>query len=824
MDPRSLPKLITSLLLGLLAFAFSGWARADPPGRVARLAYVSGSSSFSPGGEKDWVRAVVNRPLVSGDRLWVDAGARAELQLGAAAIRIAGGTSITLLNLDDRVAQVQLAQGTLNIRVRRLDSGQVFEVDTPNLAYVIRRPGSYRIEVDADGTATTVIARSGLAEVYGEGRAFITRERQAYRFFDSGLSDYETFALAAPDAFDRFSNERDRRWDTSASRRYVSPELIGYDDLDQYGTWRQVPDYGPVWTPTRVAADWAPYRDGHWAWVEPWGWTWVDDAPWGFAPSHYGRWAHLDSGWAWVPGPVAARPVYAPALVVFVGGSNLRISGSSGGNGAVGWFPLAPREVYRPSYTASREYFNSVNTSNTAIDRTRVTNLYNTTNVTNVTYVNQQVPGAVVAMLAVAFAQSRPVAKESVRVTRDMAVSAPATVVAPIAPVHASVVGAAPPSSRPPEAAQARRVVAQAAPPPPPVSFAVKQSALAANAGKPLDTAAVAALKPAAPAAAPTVKVVTAAQPVALPARPASASPPSGPAPSAQVPSAAQGTSAAEQPTRASSGRARPPSASAPTSAAAPASAAARTPAAVPAPAASPAPTASRAIESPVGRPAPARERQAAEAARSLPPAATTPSPRESGKPRAEEERATRAPTAVTKSPEPPGKPTSVDAAPAAASPIAPAAPKAAAPAINAPQPGEAPRVREPRQPREAPGEAPPRSAAPARQAEPQRSAPPPAAVPAPPPPAAAARVAPPAAPAPAARAPVTPAPAPATPAPATPAARSAPPAAPATPPAAESRTRRAAPDEGRAPARREAASEAKKAASDARNVDERRK
>jgi hypothetical protein len=790
MDLRPLRKLITITLLGLLGFVFSGWALADPPSRVARLAYVSGSSSFSPGGEREWVRSVVNRPLVTGDRLWVEAGARAELQLGTAAIRVGGATSVTLLNLDDRVVQVQLTQGTLNIRVRRLDRGHVFEVDTPNLAYLIRRPGSYRIHVDADGTATTVIARSGLAEVYGEGRAFITRERQAYRFFDSGLRDYETFALPAPDAFDRFASERDRRWDNSVSRRYVSPELIGYDDLDQYGTWRKVPDYGFVWMPTRVAADWAPYRDGHWTWVEPWGWTWVDDTPWGFAPSHYGRWARFDSGWGWVPGPVAARPVYAPALVVFVGGGNLRISGSSGGNGAVGWFPLGPREVYRPSYAVSREYFTSVNTSNTVIDRSRVTNVYNTTNVTNVTYVNQQVPGAVVAMLAAAFAQSRPVAKESVRVTREMAVSAPAIAVAPVAPVHTSIVGGAAPSSKPPEAAQARPVVAQAAPPPPPVPFASKRSALAANAGKPLDAAAVAALKPAAPAAAPTVKVVTPAQPVALPAKPASATAPTAAASPGQAASAAK-PSVRPSTSPAVSARSR---ASAPARAAEPPAAAKAEPA-----------------PSPAARPGPARG--PAEAARTSPPPASAASPGEARKPPARKERATRPSVAAPTVPEPAAKTAAPAAAAPATAPPRVVAPPSAAPPVAAPASRPAQAAKQAQEPREGP----PRAREPRQPREPQpASAQPPAAVERPP---AAAAV--PAAPARAAARAASAAP-PATPAaaapPAAPGARPAPAAAPAA-----QRARRATPDEASATGRREAASEAKKAASGARNADERR-
>ncbi|HMA06935.1 MAG TPA: DUF6600 domain-containing protein, partial [Ramlibacter sp.] len=517
LSPRRLGAILLLAVAGLLA---SGWALADPPSRVARLAYIAGDISFSPGGEGEWVRASVNRPMITGDRLWVDERGRAELQLGSAVLRVGGATSLTLLNLDDRTVQVQLAQGALNVRVQRLDRGQVFEIDTPNLAYSIRSPGSYRIDVDPDGTATTVVVRSGDAQVYGDRAAFITGVGQTYRFYGSDLRDYESYGLLRPDEFDNWSNERDRRWANSVSRRYVSPEMIGYEDLDQYGTWRKVPDYGAVWVPNRVAADWAPYRDGHWAWVEPWGWTWVDEAPWGFAPSHYGRWARIDNNWAWVPGPATARPVYAPALVAFVGGGDLR----SSGGGTVAWFPLGPRDVYRPSYTVSREYFNDVNTSNTVISRTNITNVYSNTNVTNITYVNQQVPGAVVAMLAAAFVQSRPVARETVKMNQQAFASAPVVAAAPVAPVHASVVGGqAALGAKPPERAQARPVVAQVAPPPPPVPFAAKQGALAVNAGKPLDPAALAALKPAAPAPAPAVKVVTPTQAVAAPPRPASA-------------------------------------------------------------------------------------------------------------------------------------------------------------------------------------------------------------------------------------------------------------------------------------------------------------
>jgi hypothetical protein len=103
--------------------------------------------------------------------------------------------------------------------------------------------------------------------------------------------------------------------DVHGLRPLGAADIIGYEDLDTYGVWRDVPPYGWVWTPTNMPAGWAPYREGHWAWVEPWGWTWIDDEPWGFAPFHYGRWAFVAGAWSWVPGRLdpAVRPVYAPA-------------------------------------------------------------------------------------------------------------------------------------------------------------------------------------------------------------------------------------------------------------------------------------------------------------------------------------------------------------------------------------------------------------------------------------------------------------------------------------------------------------------------------
>ncbi len=508
MQTQALRLRAITYITGLAALAFSGWAGADPPSRVARLGYVAGAVSFSPAGENDWVQAMINWPLGPGDRLWTDVDARAEIQVGGAMIRMNSATGTAVLSLDDRIAQLQLTQGTLNIRVRYLAPEQVFEVDTPNLAFSLRQAGEYRIEVDPGGNATTIVVRQGQGEVYGENAAYAVDARQAYRFMGTGLRDYQLVNAPRFDEFDRWASGRDRRYDNSDSARYVSQDVVGYQDLDANGTWRADATYGNVWVPNGLPAGWAPYRDGHWAWVDPWGWTWVDDAPWGFAVSHYGRWTNLDGRWAWVPGPVRSRAYYAPALIVFVGGANFQLAITSGNVAGVAWFPLGPREIYRPAYPVSRAYYENINRSNTVVNNTVINNTYNNSNVTQVVYANRQVPGAVVAVPATAFVQSQPVARMAVRVSRETIVSAPLAVGLPVAPIEISVRGAAAQGANPPPRVFERPVVARTAPPAVHVGFAAQRQQLAANPGKPLDDAARKQLKPAPAAPLPVVKVI----------------------------------------------------------------------------------------------------------------------------------------------------------------------------------------------------------------------------------------------------------------------------------------------------------------------------
>ncbi len=500
-------------------------AMADPPSRVARLQYMQGDVSVQPGGVNDWVAGVINRPMTTADRLWTDKDSRAELHLGTAAIRVSAETSLTLTNLTDETVQVELDQGTLNLRVRHLYRGEIYEVDTPNMAFTVTKSGEYRFDVDPNGDTTLVTVRRGEGEATGQGRDVKVKHDQQARFTGGTSLTHQVFNAPGLDGFDDWSRVRDKREDHYLSARYVSPYVIGAEDLDDYGMWRVVPAYGAVWVPA-VAPGWAPYHYGHWVWLEPWGWTWIDDAPWGFAPCHYGRWVYYSGYWAWVPGPVLVRPVYAPALVAWVGGSRWGISLSFGGGGGVGWFPLAYGEPYFPAYATSRNYFRNVNVSNTRITNiTNVTNNYyntkninsnnttitknvnsnNTTIIKNETnnsltingnhnnvhikYANQTVPGAVTAVSKTVLTSSQPVAKAAVQVPAHELQEASVATAPSVAPSRTSVLGmkAGAPTSVPPAQAISRQVVAKVAAPPKPLPFAAKQEALATNPGQPLD-------------------------------------------------------------------------------------------------------------------------------------------------------------------------------------------------------------------------------------------------------------------------------------------------------------------------------------------------
>jgi hypothetical protein len=286
------------------------------PERVARLSFTQGSVSLQGVGETVWAPATLNRPLTPGDFLRTETDGRAEVQVGSADVRMGAGTSFGFTALDSDAVRLRLSAGVLNLRVRTLGENETFEVETPQATAAILRPGSYRLEVHSDGVATVVKVSSGIVEARGSaGQSFVVRAQQVATLTGKDRSlTFATATLGGPDSFDQWALERDRRDDYVLSTQPAqnvpsAAEIVGYEDLDKYGTWRSEPDYGYVWSPTYVSAGWSPYRFGRYTYVSGWGWAWIDDAPWGFAPYHYGQWVTIGSRWCWVPGPRHGRPI-----------------------------------------------------------------------------------------------------------------------------------------------------------------------------------------------------------------------------------------------------------------------------------------------------------------------------------------------------------------------------------------------------------------------------------------------------------------------------------------------------------------------------------
>lgn len=352
----------------------------EPPGRIARVGYAFGNISFADAGSNVWGPLIANRPISSGDSVFVADGGRAELQVGANALRLQERTRISFISLTDDNTQIQVSQGTVVMRVRAMQERENIEVNTPNLRFSIQEPGEYRINVNDDNT-TTVIVRHGLGVAQGDRDVVSLRAGEQTRFAGTNLNHTQIVRVPPFDTFDQWAADRDRAEENSLSARFVPRDMVGYQQLDEYGGWETHLEFGAIWYPRGVSVGWAPYRDGQWVWVAPWGWTWVDRSPWGFAPYHYGRWAHVGKRWGWIPGRFERhqRPVYAPALVAFVGVGSSGISAGislhsrSSFGPSVSWFPLGPGEIYRPYYTRNTRYIQNLNQT-VIINKTTVIN------------------------------------------------------------------------------------------------------------------------------------------------------------------------------------------------------------------------------------------------------------------------------------------------------------------------------------------------------------------------------------------------------------------------------------------------------------------
>lgn len=291
---------------GMLVLWMTGTAAlaadAGQSGRIARINLLEGSGALQVGGVGDWSSDLQGRPLAAGDRIWIAADSRAELHVGSSALRLGAHTALQVLELDDRNTRLELSSGSATVRVRELAAEDHFEISTPAGDIDIVHPGSYHLDVDEQGRRAYLAVSDGRADVSSGVDRSSLDSGEAAELVAGAVPAIRPTGLRGADALDQWAADLDRREEQSSAARYVSREVVGYQDLDGYGEWMNDPVYGPVWAPV-VVSGWAPYQQGYWSWIYPWGPTWIAAEAWGFAPYHYGRWVQVRHGWAWAPGP-----------------------------------------------------------------------------------------------------------------------------------------------------------------------------------------------------------------------------------------------------------------------------------------------------------------------------------------------------------------------------------------------------------------------------------------------------------------------------------------------------------------------------------------
>ena len=333
----------------------SGEGPAKVDQGVGRVSMIHGEVSTQRGDSGDWSAAVLNQPVVNGDKVSTGAGGRAEVQLDFANIlRLGSNSQATLANFTKRNIQVQVGQGLVNYSVFG-ESETEPEIDTPNVAlHPAHQDGVYRVEVRPDGD-TIIIVRKGEAQLATpQGIANIKQGDMATVRGAGADARYKITAAPDRDDWDRWNSDRDRMIHNADAWHHTNKYYVGSEDLDAHGRWENAPDYGQVWVPNEPD-DWAPYRDGNWVYEPYYGWTWVGYEPWGWAPYHYGRWMWYGGAWAWWPGPVWGagfyRPFWAPAYVSFFGfggGFGFGVGFGWGGWGGFGWLPIGPCDRFFP--------------------------------------------------------------------------------------------------------------------------------------------------------------------------------------------------------------------------------------------------------------------------------------------------------------------------------------------------------------------------------------------------------------------------------------------------------------------------------------------
>ena len=326
MGDRAMRRL---MVLSVLALAASPAAFAQSY-HNGRIRYVDEGVSIQRATETGSEEATANLPFLPGDRVWTDAGGRAEFQFAAGSLlRLDAGSKLDYVAQEDardeRVV-LHLWSGALFLHVRDRRDG-TFEVETPGGIVSAGNRGSVRIDVESGETRVSVF--EGEAGLDAGENVRVRAGERVYARRGEITDGPSTFDRGEGDEFADWDNGRQEQTAYAANRPGPLPDDVApyADELDHHGAWYYETEVGHVWRPY-VSAGWQPYSDGRWVWTL-YGWTWVPYESWGWATSHYGRWGFTSAlGWYWIPGAT-----WGPAWVSWAVGGDY-----------VGWCPLGYRD------------------------------------------------------------------------------------------------------------------------------------------------------------------------------------------------------------------------------------------------------------------------------------------------------------------------------------------------------------------------------------------------------------------------------------------------------------------------------------------------
>jgi hypothetical protein len=357
--PNAVALLPLAFAAGLAIVPAARADDTDPPTRVGRIAVLQGTVSFHPSPDDQWAPAELNEPVAQSTALWADTDGEAEVGLGEARIRLASGTELDVVQLDDQNVILSVPQGRVDIAIHGMTNGERYDIQTPRGDVDLLSDGNYRVFAGTDSDPTRVASFAGQAQLVGAASSITVAANQEMVATPATPVAYSIASASQDDLDNRFFQAVAVVY-AHPVPAYVPP-VPGVEELSTYGTWRDDPQYGHVWVPRQVEAGWQPYRRGHWGFVPPWGYTWIDDAPWGFAPFHYGR---------WVERGVAIAPGYRPDLCAGAGelhrqsrcahgrhrwGLRQRRVGAAGSRRAVATVVSAQRHLFAPGEHRQRE-------------------------------------------------------------------------------------------------------------------------------------------------------------------------------------------------------------------------------------------------------------------------------------------------------------------------------------------------------------------------------------------------------------------------------------------------------------------------------------